>query len=527
MNPTSHLALRNVSPQLTDQEWYFRLYTPSIRAHDHCILLRCPLLYRFSRNSHGMPLRASFFQVVRQPIMPFTGYSQRQAVTLTQDGAIAYLLCGVTTEPILASVRHLIVAGVRLVLTGSARQDMGGIGMRIAQIAPLYEAVPPKLYGGTERVVYALTEELVRRGHDVTLFATADSQTSARLVPMAEAGLRLSGIKDPLAYHIAMLEAVYEQADQFDIIHSHVDYFTFPFARSVTTPTVTTLHGRLDLPETRRVLARFPEQRLVSISYSQRLPVADLPLNWQATVYNGIRLEHFPFRPEPDDPPYLAFIGRISPEKGPTIAIEVARRVGLPLKIGAKIDPADRDWAEEHFLPLLDTPGVEYLGEVDERQKAELLGGALALLFPINWPEPFGLAMTEAMACGTPVIAFPGGSVEEVVRDGVTGFICRSHTVEEMVEAVRRVEQIDRAACRRHVEQHFSAQAMADGYEAVYERVLTGERILTRANGHASIADLVRPTRTISLATGHTTSATQRGPIERNGKTAATAEVQP
>ncbi|WP_216593113.1 glycosyltransferase [Thermus sp. NMX2.A1] len=214
--------------------------------------------------------------------------------------------------------------------------------MRIAQIAPLYEAVPPKFYGGTERVVHALVEELVRRGHEVTLFASADSRTSARLVPMAEGGLRLTGARDGLALHMAMLEEVYAQADRFDIIHSHVDYLAFPFARHSPTPTLTTLHGRLDLPETRRILSRFPEQPLVSISHSQRIPVRDLSLRWQATVYNGIRLEHFPFRQEPEDPPYLVFLGRISPEKGPVQAIEVARRVGLPLKIAAKIDPADR-----------------------------------------------------------------------------------------------------------------------------------------------------------------------------------------
>ncbi|MEM4592690.1 MAG: glycosyltransferase family 4 protein [Sulfolobales archaeon] len=345
--------------------------------------------------------------------------------------------------------------------------------MRIAMIAPLYEAVPPRLYGGTERVVYALVEELVKRGHDVTLFATGDSKTSARLIPMAEAGLRLSrNTKDPIALHMAMLEEVYSQAESFDIIHSHVDYLTFPFARYSPTPTVTTLHGRLDLPETRRVLSRFPEQPLVSISNSQRAPVSDLPLNWVATVYNGIRLEHFSFRSNPSDPPYLVFLGRISPEKGPIQAIEVAKKVGLPLKIAAKIDPADLLWAERNFLPLLDTPGVEYLGEVDEKTKAELLGGALALLFPIDWPEPFGLVMVEAMACGTPVIAFPGGSVEEVVIHGITGFICFSRTTEEMAQAVKKVDRLDRRACRRHVEQNFSSSIMADRYEEVYRSVL-------------------------------------------------------
>ncbi|MFN3180165.1 MAG: glycosyltransferase family 4 protein, partial [Thermus sp.] len=316
----------------------------------------------------------------------------------------------------------------------------------------------------------------MRRGHEVTLFASADSRTSARLVPMAEGGLRLMGTRDGLALHMAMLEEVYSEADRFDIIHSHVDYLAFPFARHSSTPTLTTLHGRLDLPETRRVLSRFPEQYLVSISHSQRLPVKDLPLRWQATVYNGIRLEHFPFASEPEDPPYLVFLGRISPEKGPVQAIEVAKRLGLPLKIAAKIDPADRAWAEAHFLPLLDTPGVEYLGEVDEGQKAELLGGALALLFPIDWPEPFGLVMAEAMACGTPVVAFPGGSVEEVVVDGVTGVVCRSRTVEEMVLAVKQVEKLDRRACRLHVERNFSSSVMAERYEAVYRQVLAEAR---------------------------------------------------
>lgn len=369
--------------------------------------------------------------------------------------------------------------------------------MRIAQIAPLYEAVPPKLYGGTERVVHALVEELVRRGHEVTLFATADSRTSARLVPMADGGLRLLGTKDPWALHVAMLEEVYAQADQFDVIHSHVDYLTFPFARQSSTPTITTLHGRLDMPETRRVLARFPEQRLVSISETQRLPLADLPLRWQATVYNGIRLEHFPFRAEPDDPPYLVFLGRISPEKGPLQAIEVAKRAGIPLKIAAKIDPADREWAEANFLPLLDTPGVEYLGEVNEQQKADLLGGALALLFPINWPEPFGLVMIESMACGTPVVAFPGGSVEEIVVDGVTGLICRSHTIDEMVAALERVEQLDRAACRRHVERYFSSRVMAERYEAVYRQALAeslAERLgpaIASLDGRLTTRDLI------------------------------------
>ena len=345
--------------------------------------------------------------------------------------------------------------------------------MRIAQIAPLYERVPPKLYGGTERVVHALTEELVRRGHDITLFASGDSLTSARLIPMVETGVRLGGATDALALHVAMLEEIYSRAERYDVIHSHVDALAFPFARAAATPTVSTTHGRLDLHEYRRLYARFPEQRLVSISHCQRTPLRDLPLRWLGTVHNGIRLEHFPFRPEPDDPPYLVFLGRISPEKGPVEAVAVARAVGLPLKVAAKIDERDREWAAAHFLPLLDGPGVEFIGEVDEEAKAELLGGALALLFPISWPEPFGMVMVEALACGTPVIAFPRGSVGEVLIDGVTGYVCPS--LDDMAEAVSQIGRIDRAACRHHVAAHFSAAAMADGYEAVYRQVL-GER---------------------------------------------------
>lgn len=354
--------------------------------------------------------------------------------------------------------------------------------MRIAQIAPLYEPVPPLLYGGTERVVSNLTDELVQRGHDVTLFATADSVTLARLEPAVATGTRLGGARDPLALHIAMLDEIYARADEFDLIHSHVDVLAFPFARSVDTPTLTTTHGRLDFPEHRRVLGRFRDLPMVSISNSQRDPVRDLPIRWMATVYNGIRMSNFQLRTQPDNPPYLVFLGRISPEKGPERAIEIARRAGLSLKIAAKIDPADAAWAREHFLPLLSGGDVEYLGEVDERAKATLLAGATALLFPINWPEPFGIVMVEAMACGTPVIAFPGGAVEEVVIHGKTGFICQS--IQEAVDAIDRVRDIDRPACRRHVEARFSSAAMTDGYEAVYQRLITG---------HAGVPDLVLP----------------------------------
>ncbi len=360
--------------------------------------------------------------------------------------------------------------------------------MRIAQVAPLYESVPPKLYGGAERVVSALTEELVRRGHDVTLFASGDSETSARLVPMVEAGIRLAGADDPMGLHLAMLATVYRQAEAFDVIHAHVGILAYPFAAVTPTPTIHTVHGSPGKPEHQASLRQFPGQRLVSISRSQRAPVAHLPLRWVATVYNGIRLEHFPFRSAPDPEPYLVFLGRISPEKGPDKAIEVARRAGMRLKVAAKIDRVlDLPWAREHFLPLLDGADVEFLGEVDERAKADLLGGARALLFPIDWDEPFGMVMAEALACGTPVIALDRGSVREVVSDGETGFVCRS--LDEMVAAVERVEGIDRAACRRRAETCFSAEAMADGYEAVYRRVVA-ERA---RGGRVDHPTLVRP----------------------------------
>jgi glycosyltransferase involved in cell wall biosynthesis len=342
--------------------------------------------------------------------------------------------------------------------------------MRIAQVAPLAERVPPVCYGGTERVVYALTEELVRRGHDVTLFASGDSLTSARLMPMSPVGRRLDGANDGLFYEIAMLEDVYAQVNRFDLIHAHVDGLAFSFARQSETPTLHTMHGRLDLPAQLRMLSRFPEQRLVSISSSQRIPSFHLPLNWLGTVHNGVRLHHFRCQETPSDPPYLVFLGRISPEKGPVEAIQIARRAGVPLKIAAKIDRDDKVWAEENVIPLFDLPGVEYIGEVEERGKAELLAGALALIFPIDWPEPFGMTMIESLASGTPVIARRRGAVGEVLIDGVTGFICE--TEDEMVDAIGRVAWIDRAHCRRHVEQHFSAEIMTDGYEAIYQQTL-------------------------------------------------------
>ncbi|HET7037273.1 MAG TPA: glycosyltransferase family 4 protein [Thermomicrobiaceae bacterium] len=342
--------------------------------------------------------------------------------------------------------------------------------MRVAIIAPLVESVPPALYGGTERVVSVLTEELVRRGHGVTLFASGDSVTSARLVPCAPVALRLApGVTDYATSTRVELRDVYGRAGEFDLIHNHVDHLAFPFARLTGAPTITTTHGRLDLAEVHRLYRAYPEAPLVSISDNQRthLPGA----NWLATVPNGIDLANFQVRSDPGD--YLVFLGRISPEKRPDRAIAIARAVGMRLVIAAKIDDVDRAYYEHAIAPLMrDQHTVEFIGEVDERDKDELLGGAYAYLFPIDWPEPFGLTMVEAMATGTPVIASRAGSVPEVVVDGVTGFICDS--VPAMVDAIARVPQLDRLACRRHVEQHFSAAAMVDGYERVYARSVAG-----------------------------------------------------
>jgi glycosyltransferase involved in cell wall biosynthesis len=337
--------------------------------------------------------------------------------------------------------------------------------MRIAQVAPLAEPVPPPLYGGTERVVSVLTEGLVRRGHEVTLFASGDSRTSARLVPCAPRGLRLdASVKDTVAPTLIELGEVYRRAAEFDVIHNHVDYCAFPLTRLSNTPTVTTTHGRLDLAEVRKVYDMYPEQKLVSISRDQAswLPHA----NWIANVYHGIDVGSFPFRSAPGD--YLAFVGRIHPDKRPDRAIELARDVGMRIVIAAKVADVDEDYYRAAVKPLVDSsPLVEFIGEVDEAGKAELLGGAYACLFPIDWPEPFGLCMVESMATGTPVIAYRQGSVPEVVVDGVTGFVCDSFA--GMVSAIERVGEIDRAKCREHVERNFSADLMVSRYEAVYQ----------------------------------------------------------
>ena len=341
--------------------------------------------------------------------------------------------------------------------------------MRIAQVAPLFEAVPPIGYGGTERVVSHLTEALVRQGHDVTLYASGDSRTSAKLVPITERALRgTSDWPDPAMPHVLAMERVAADADQFDVIHFHVDTLSLPYARRIATPSLLTLHGRLDLPGLPAFFSEFHDDtRLVSISNDQRRPLPTLP--WLATVYHGIDVDLFPFVPEPKGD-YLVFVGRISPEKRPDHAIEIARRAGMKLKIAAKVDAADREYFATTIAPLLTEPHVEFIGEVGDGDKGELLGNARALLFPIDWPEPFGLIMIEAMATGTPVIATRRGSVPEVVDHGVTGLIVDD--VDGAVGAVEEVGTLDRAAVRRRFEERFSADRMASDYVRAYEMLL-------------------------------------------------------
>ena len=336
--------------------------------------------------------------------------------------------------------------------------------MKIAQIAPLAEAVPPRLYGGTERIVSYLTEELVRLGHEVTLFASGDSRTSAELVACCPQALRLDpSVRDPLPYTLMTLEEVRSRAHEFDVLHFHIDLVHFPVFRGMATCTLTTLHGRLDLPDLFPFYRKFSDFPLVSISDDQRKPMP--PVNWVGTVHHGLPPELLRFTAQPRDG-YLAFLGRISPEKRPDLAIEIARRAGLPIRIAAKVDAVDRAYFERQIEPLLAQPGVEFIGEISEAQKSDFLGNALALLFPIDWPEPFGLVMIEAMACGTPVIAFRRGSVPEVLEDGLTGFIVSD--VDEAVRAVSRVDRLDRLAIRRRFEQRFSAARMAHDYLELY-----------------------------------------------------------
>jgi glycosyltransferase involved in cell wall biosynthesis len=336
--------------------------------------------------------------------------------------------------------------------------------VKIAQVSPLYEAVPPKLYGGTERVVAHLCDALVDLGHEVTLFASADAQTKARLAPMRDEAIRLdpAPFKSDLASHMAMLHEVRRRAGEFDVLHFHTDMIHFPFFEDMAERTLTTLHGRLDLKGLPEVYASWPQFQLISISDHQREP---LPwANWAGTVLHGVRSDLYPFQPSPEG--YLLFLGRISPEKGPERAIAIAKRLGMPLKIAAKVDPADAAYFHEQIRPMMDHPLVEFLGEVGGEPKARLLGGAKALLFPINWPEPFGLVMIEAMACGTPVIAYRCGSVPEVITDGVTGFIVDDE--DGAVAAFRRLGRIDRRRVRAMFELRFSATAMARRYLALY-----------------------------------------------------------
>ena len=342
--------------------------------------------------------------------------------------------------------------------------------MRIAQVAPLYESVPPRLYGGTERVVSWLADELVQRGHEVTLFASGDSRTHARLVSAWPRALRLDPAQpDPFALHTLELAQAFSRADDFDVVHCHVDYLAFPYGRLVSTPVVHTLHGRLDLRPLIHVLTELREVPLVSISDSQREPLAGLGLNWVATVHHGLPMQDVPAVTTASDGRYLVFLGRMSAEKRPDLAIAVAKRAGLPLIMAAKVDRPDREYFEREIRPQLGHPLIEYIGEVSDAEKWRLLGDALALLFPIDWPEPFGLAMIEALACGTPVVARPCGAVPEIVRDGEVGFL--ADTVDELVAAVKRVDVIDRARCRRWAEAQFSVGVMADHYESVYRRL--------------------------------------------------------
>jgi glycosyltransferase involved in cell wall biosynthesis len=336
--------------------------------------------------------------------------------------------------------------------------------MRIAQIAPLYESVPPKLYGGTERVVSYLTEELVRLGHEVTLFASGDSVTKARLESGCKRALRLTrACRDPLAYHAVMLDKVLSMSDRFDILHFHTDYLHFPATRCLQLPTVTTLHGRLDLPDLVPLYEYFDRVTLVSISQAQREPLGRV--NWVGNVYHGLPVQMYRAQREAGE--YLAFLGRISPEKRPDRAIRIAVKAGMKLKIAAKVDEVDRQYFETDIEPLLDEPGVEYIGEIGDADKNEFLGRAYAYLFPIDWPEPFGLSMIEAMACGTPTIAFRCGSVPEIIQDGVTGFVVDSE--EEAVAALKRVPGLSRASCRATFERRFTAHRMAKDYLGIYE----------------------------------------------------------
>jgi glycosyltransferase involved in cell wall biosynthesis len=338
--------------------------------------------------------------------------------------------------------------------------------MKIAQVSPLYESVPPRTYGGTERIVSYLTEELVAQGHEVTLFASGDSVTAAQLIAARKRALRLDNVFDPLPHHYVMLEEVFERASRFDIIHFHTDYLHFPLARRHPIPHLTTLHGRLDLPDLMPLYKKFSEMPVVSISNAQRKPLPRA--NWQQTIYHGLPLELYDCGEKPGD--YLAFVGRISPEKRLDRAIEIAARSGMRLRIAAKTDAADRDYMEQVIRPILSNSSAEFIGEIGDKDKKEFLANAYALLFPIDWPEPFGLVIIEAMACGTPIIAFRRGSVPELIEEGVTGYIVDD--IEGALQALGKIPGFDRRRCRRVFEERFSAARMAQDYLTVYRRVI-------------------------------------------------------
>ena len=366
--------------------------------------------------------------------------------------------------------------------------------MRIAQIAPLYERVPPQLYGGTERIVSYLTEELVQQGHDVTLFASGDSKTSAKLVPCCKMALRLDpSVKNPLVYHIIMLEEVRQRIDQFDVLHFHIDILQAPLIRDIADCTVTTQHGRLDLPDLIPFYGMFRELPLVSVSNDQHKYLRHA--NWVGTVHHGLPRDLLPFQPNAAGR-YLAFLGRISPEKGPNRAIEIAARAGMPLEIAAKVDRVDQTYWDEIIQPMVEAhSNVEFIGEIDERDKAAFLGEAAALLFPIDWPEPFGLVMIEAMACGTPVIAFRRGSVSEVVEDGISGFVV--DTIEEAVRAVQRIVTLDRARVRAAFERRFTVDRMARDYVQIYRELAPAraksERVRTLNGREKALHTVLEP----------------------------------
>ena len=384
--------------------------------------------------------------------------------------------------------------------------------MKIAQVAPLWESVPPKLYGGTERIVSYITEELVRMGHEVTLFASGDSDTAARLEAVCPQALRLNtGIFNRDAPMLMLQERSLGAEGDFDVIHSHLDFLGFPLARRNPRPVVTTLHGRLDLPELQPVFREFADMPLVSISDAQRRP---LPwANWQATIHHGLPAHLYNYHSQPRG--YLAFLGRISPEKRPDHAIEVAKRTGLPLRIAAKVDPADLQYYRSEIEPLLDHPLIEFIGEISDAEKNDFVGNALALVCPYDWPEPFGLVLIEALACGTPVLAYRRGSIPEIIEHGTTGFV--SENLTEMVAAVERIKEIDRQQCRAFFDQRFTADRMARDYVALYERIIEERVALAGPKIHALGAGL----RFEGTKNGASKGRSQDGPLYVAGGTHA------